>query len=92
MGAEVKSMDIKKTHQASAAESSVTSKRKVQDFVADLKTEIQKVHWTSREELWVYTQIVVLFTFVFGMSIYMMDLLIQGALTALSFLVRLMAG
>ncbi len=90
MGAEVKSMDIKKT-QHTVTENALSTK-KVRDFVADIKSEIQKVQWTSKEELIAYTKIVVLTTFVFGMSIYFMDLMIQGVLNGLSLLLRLVGG
>ncbi len=90
MGAEVKSMEMKKP-QSSSIESALTAK-KAQHFVADVKSEIQKINWTSREELTVYTKIVVLATFLFGMSIYFLDLLIQGTLSGLSLLLRLISG
>lgn len=90
MGAEVKFMEMKKP-QSSSIESALTAK-KAQNFVADVKSEIQKINWTSREELTVYTKIVVLATFLFGMSIYFLDLLIQGTLSGLSLLLRLISG
>ncbi|WP_068469701.1 preprotein translocase subunit SecE [Candidatus Protochlamydia phocaeensis] len=83
-------MDIKKT-QHTVTENALSTK-KVRDFVADIKSEIQKVQWTSKEELIAYTKIVVLTTFVFGMSIYFMDLMIQGVLNGLSLLLRLVGG
>lgn len=91
MGAEVKSMEIKKTPQTIATEQESASKR-VRDFVADIKSEIHKVTWTSREELIVYSKIVVLMTLVFGMSIYILDLMIQGTLGALSLILRFIGG
>ncbi len=90
MGAEVKSMEMKKP-QSSSIESALTAK-KARHFVADIKSEIQKISWTSREELIVYTKIVVLATFLFGMSIYFLDLLIQGTLSGLGLLLRLSSG
>lgn len=92
MGVEVKSMDIKKTQQSSTTESAVNPRKKVQDFVADVKSEIQKIQWTSRDELIAYTKIVVAATLMFGMSIYILDLFIQGTLSGLSSLLRLIAG
>jgi preprotein translocase subunit SecE len=86
VGAEVKSMEIKKPQQ-SATEQALTTKR-VQAFVTDVKSEIQKITWTSREELLVYTKIVVGATLVFGMSIYVLDLLIQGTLGGLNLLLQ----
>lgn len=91
MGAEVKSMEIKKPQQSATNERSFTIRR-VWDFVADIKSEIRKITWTSREELLVYAKIVVGATFVFGMAIYMLDLTIQTALSALNFLLHLIGG
>lgn len=91
MGAEVKSMEIKKPQQLTAAERNVSIKR-AQEFVSDVKSEIQKITWTSREELLVYTKIVVGATFAFGMSIYVLDLLIQGMLSGLNLLLQFISG
>jgi hypothetical protein len=44
VGAEVNSMDIKKTQQTSSVEAPVRSQRKAQDFVAEMKSEIHKIH------------------------------------------------
>lgn len=91
MGAEVKSMEIKKTQQSIATEQTLTSK-KMRTFIADVKSEIQKTTWTSRAELITYTKIVVLMTLIFGMSIYVLDLMIQGVLASLSFILRWIGG
>lgn len=91
MGAEVKSMELKKTQQIVEAEQALSTK-KVEGFVADIKSEIHKITWTSREELRAYTKIVVFATFSFGMSIYFLDLIIQGILGSLSLLLRWMGG
>ncbi len=90
MGAEVKSMEIKKPQQTTT-ERAVSAKR-AQTFVADVKSEIFKITWTSREELIAYTKIVVLATLLFGLAIYALDLMIQGALSGLSVVMRLMGG
>lgn len=90
MGAEVKSMEIKKPQQATGE--SVLLIKRMQEFIADVKSEIQKITWTNREELTVYTKIVVIATFAFGMSIYGLDLLIQGTLSGLHFLLSLISG
>jgi preprotein translocase subunit SecE len=92
VASEVKSMDIKKTQQITSATETPVTKRKVQDFVADLKSEIHKIHWTSRDELLVYAQIVVWMTLVMGLGIYILDLFIQGSLNTLNFLIRLIGG
>jgi preprotein translocase subunit SecE len=89
VGAEVKSMEIKKPQQTAAAHS--LSSKRVQEFIADIKSEIKKITWTSREELIFYTKLVVGATFVFGMAIYALDLIIQATLGSLNFLLHLMS-
>ncbi len=44
--------------------------RKAFDFVGDIKSEFSKITWTSKQELTVYTKIVVGATFIFGMLVY----------------------
>lgn len=90
MGAEVKSMEIKKPQQTTG-ERALSSKR-VQDFVLDVKSEIHKITWTNRDELIFYTKLVVGTTFVFGMAIYALDLAIQATLGGLNFLLHLISG
>jgi preprotein translocase subunit SecE len=90
MSPEVKLMETKKTQQTSTA--NALTQKKVQKFVAEMKSEIQKVEWTNKSELITYTKIVVLATFALGMAIYCMDLMIQGALGVLNFLLRFFVG
>lgn len=90
MGAEVKSMEIKKTEHVSAAEA-VPTRKKAREFVTEIKTEVMKVQWTTKEELITYSQIVVVATFAFGLAIYLMDLFFQGTLSGLSALLRWIA-
>lgn len=90
MGAEVKSMEIKKPQQLGNEE--VISSKKLQNFIADVKSEIQKITWTNREELIFYTKLVVGATFVCGMAIYLLDLVIQGILSSLNFFLHLISG
>lgn len=92
MTVEVKPMDIKQAPQAVDKTDNLSTKVKVQDFIADVKSEIKKVHWTSPEELRVYAKIVVLTTLIFGFGIYFTDLIIQSILSGLSFLARVIAG
>ncbi|MCE2983556.1 MAG: preprotein translocase subunit SecE [Parachlamydia sp.] len=84
MSAEVKSMEIKKTQTATKEKS--YSFKKGREFVDDVKNEVLKVNWTSKEELKTYTKIVVIATFVFGMAIYFLDLVIQSSLSFLSWI------
>jgi len=90
VGAEAKSMEMKKI-QTSSTDSWLSSD-KVKSFVTDIKNEIHKVHWTSREELLTYTKIVIVATFTFGMAIYFVDMIIQAMLNGLSFLIQAIAG
>ena len=83
-------MEVKKIQQESAGQ--VISAKKVQHFVADVKSEIQKITWTNRDELILYTKLVVGATFIFGMAIYGLDLAIQGVLGTLNFLLHLVGG
>lgn len=92
MGVEAKSMELKKTQSQAPATEKTFSTQKVKEFVGDIKSEIHKIHWTSREELLAYTKIVVIATFLFGMAIYFVDMIIQGTLGGLSYLLRLIAG
>lgn len=91
MGAEVKSMELKRNEQIIEVEQALSTK-KVEGFVADIKSEIHKITWTNRDELRTYTKIVVCATFLFGMSIYFLDLIIQGFLGGLSLILRWIGG
>lgn len=91
MTAEVKSMEVNKVQQKANVERTF-NKVKIKDFVEEVKAEVQRVTWTSREELQVYTKIVVGSTLFFGIGVYCTDLLIQGMLNGLSFFVRLIGG
>lgn len=90
MGAQVKSMEIKKP-QNTTVEQEKNSKR-VLEYVTEVKSEVQKITWTSRDELIFYTKLVVGATFVFGMVIYLLDLTIQGVLSSLNYILHLIGG
>lgn len=49
-------------------------------FIGDLKEELKKVSWTTKPELLSATKAVVIATFSFGISIYIVDLVIKNAL------------
>ena len=84
-------MEIKKPQQTATTEQTFSFK-KIQDFIADIKAEIKKITWTSRDELIFYTKLVVGATFSFGMAIYLLDLAIQAVLGSLNFLLRFISG
>lgn len=56
------------------------AKKKKIGYLQQLKDELKKVTWTSKEELALCTKIVLGVTFAFGIGIYLVDLLIKGAL------------
>lgn len=57
-----------------------TSKSKVTTAIRNFKEELKKVSWTTKEELKLFTKIVVAATFILGLSIYLVDLSIKGCL------------
>lgn len=76
---------------ATAPEKSIGTES-VGNFIHDMKSELAKVTWTSREEMQLYIKVVVASTVVFGLGIYFVDLIIQGVLMSLGALVRLIGG
>jgi preprotein translocase subunit SecE len=52
-------------------------------FLASLKEELRKVSWTEKKELQHCTKIVLGTTFFFGLSVYIVDLMIRGVLDSL---------
>ncbi len=61
-------------------------------YVHELKAELKKVTWTTKEELMLSTKVVIGATFVFGMGIYFSDLLIKGFLDGFSAIIHLVFG
>ncbi len=61
-------------------------------FVRELKEELKKVSWVSKEELLHGAKLVIGSTFVFGLCIYLVDLLIRGALSGLHGIVYKVIG
>lgn len=88
---QVKTMEMDKSQQKAVAEKKL-NKIRIRDFVEEVKAEVHRVTWTSREELQVYTKIVVASTLVFGLGIYFTDLIIQGILNGFSSFVQLIGG
>lgn len=86
----IQKMDAKKSR--STASSKKLQGRKVVAFVGDVKQELKKVEWTSKDELKSYTKIVLISTFIFGMFVYFVDLLIQGFLGGINLLVKFFTG
>ena len=61
-------------------------------FLAELKSELRKVSWTSSNELKTFTKAVIGSTFAFGIGIYLSDLLIKGVLDGISVVFRWIVG
>ncbi|EKE08377.1 MAG: hypothetical protein ACD_17C00200G0002 [uncultured bacterium] len=72
--------------------SSIAREKKKVSYFREVQNELKKVTWTSKEELISCTKAVIIATFVFGLAIYAVDLLIHGALNGASNLVRMMFG
>lgn len=64
----------------------------ISDFIGEIKSELQRISWTSTDDLKTYVKVVVSVTFIFGMSIYGIDLIIQAVLHALRFVVHALFG
>jgi preprotein translocase subunit SecE len=60
--------------------------------VHELKEELKKVTWTSKDELVLFTKIVVGSTFALGLGIYGIDLVIKGVLNGFGALIHLIFG
>ncbi len=78
--------------QGTKAKEKAVPRLNIGEFIGEMKAELAKVTWTSREEMQVYIKVVVISTLLFGFGIYGADLLIQGVLNGLGVLVRLIAG
>ncbi len=61
-------------------------------YIREFKEELKKVSWTSKEELFLSTKIVVGSTFVFGFGVYLVDLVVQSSLNGLHSLVFKVIG
>ena len=70
----------------------VKNQKGIAEFGRDIKEELRKVEWTSKQELIAYTKIVVVSMFLFGTAIYFIDLIIQGALSGINMLFKVFTG
>jgi len=69
-----------------------TGERKKLSYFREVQNELKKVTWTSKEELILCTKAVIAATFLFGLTIYLVDLMIRGGLSGISSLFRLIFG
>lgn len=68
------------------------SGKRVGEFVGEVKQELRRIDWTNKEELKLYTKIVLCSAFFFGMLIYCFDLVVQGALRGVQWVFSLFGG
>lgn len=69
-----------------------TGERKKLSYFREVQNELKKVTWTPKEELLLSTKAVIFATLLFGLAIYLVDLLIRGGLEGISALFRLVFG
>jgi len=89
MSTQIKSMEAKKKQSNSSVK---TENFGLFQKLADVKAEFKKISWTPKDELKMYTKMVVISTLAFGMVIYFIDIIIQSCLTSIGFIVRLIFG
>lgn len=89
-------MDVKLSETPSSGEASKSSsnaKRKsLFVFIHEMKEELKKVSWTAKEELRFSAKMVILSMFVFGFSIYVVDLGVKGLLEMIKATVHFIFG
>ena len=80
-----------KIEQLSAARSKKIKKRKG-SFLQEMKEEMKKVSWTSKEELRICGKIVIGSIFCLGTGIYLVDLFIRFVLNGIDNLFKLIGA
>ncbi|MCB1113152.1 MAG: preprotein translocase subunit SecE [Chlamydiia bacterium] len=83
-------MDLKR--EPVAKENGASQKAVNSRYIEEIKSEFRQITWTTKEELFAYTQIVVGATFVLGLGVYLVDLSIQTVLDTLTWLTRITIG
>lgn len=61
-------------------------------YLRSVQQEMKKVSWTSKEELFLGTKIVIISVFIFGMAIYVGDVFIHKVLSVLGELAYFITG
>ena len=80
------------TVQKSVTEDKKSFAVKRKGFLSQVKEEMGKVSWTSKEELRGSTKIVLIATFALGFGIYLVDLFLRSSLDGLANIVRMITG
>jgi preprotein translocase subunit SecE len=68
------------------------TKEKKDNYFREVQREFFKVTWTTKEEMIVFTKVVVGSTFAFALAIYATDMTIKSVLDGLGFVVRWITG
>jgi len=76
----------------SKMETLITTKEKKLSYFRQVQQEFKKISWTSKEELILSTKIVIISTFMFGLGIYLVDILIRNFFSMIGNLARLITG
>ena len=74
------------------AEQASKKKKKLFTWIQDLKAELKKVSWTTQDELILSTKVAIGAIFLFGLGIYLVDLVIKGALDVVALVVHFIFG
>lgn len=85
-------MDVKARRQVDNISEVKKPKTTIFGFIRELKEELKKVSWTTKEELFFFTKIVVGATFILGFGIYIVDLCIKGFLDIIAAAARWIFG
>jgi len=93
MTLEAEVMEVKKPLQVASAKEKASKRwSALFDFIGNVKGEFAKITWTDKDELRLYTKLVVGATFLFGLGIYCVDLVIQSALGLLGTIFHFIFG
>ena len=72
--------------------STLVGEKKKVSYLREVQNELKKVTWTSKEELMFCTKAVIVATFIFGLTIYAVDLGIRGVLDSAASIVQKVFG
>ncbi len=68
------------------------AKKKAKSALAEVRDELKKVTWPIKAELKFCTQVVIGATFIFGIGIYVVDLMVKGLLDGIQMLSKMIFG
>ncbi|WP_220716070.1 preprotein translocase subunit SecE [Candidatus Rhabdochlamydia porcellionis] len=71
---------------------SALKKKSTLSYIQGIKEELKKVSWTTKEELILSTKVVIAVTFICGVGIYFVDLLVKGSLDFISYVTHKTLG